>query len=452
MALRTLLPLALLAGVLSAAPPGRMDRRCAACHTAGPGEWFGTLDRVVTHSRTLQARQDGSVEVFHYDPATLSVASDSTAETPEGALKGLGRDREIRVAWTEAGGAKVAGRVAAKPLYHPAEAEVASEEAVARLAAGHARGLLVDVRPPEAFDAGSLPSAVNLPLAELQAHPERLPADRSLPIVLLCESRTCPLAAAALARMRALGFRDVRVFPGGLSAWSLRQACAVSPEGFRRAFLDAGEPVIILDLRPAAELREGFLPGTVAVAPKDLPRLLADAAFPGSALNPAVLVVDATGGADAAAAAGTLVQAGYTRTSVLAGGFRAWRKAGLPVRTGAPATLVTWSPRLKPGAVPPAEFTRLASLPPSARGNVVIVDVRSRGEAKQGMIAGALNVPLEELESHLPELPRDRRLLLHCKSGARAEMAYHLLKARGYDVGFLDDGLTILATGEFVTD
>ncbi len=33
------------------------------------------------------------------------------------------------------------------------------------------------------------------------------------------------------------------------------------------------------------------------------------------------------------------------------------------------------------------------------------------------------------------ELPKDKRIVAHCSTGVRAEMAYHKLKEKGYNVG-----------------
>jgi hydroxyacylglutathione hydrolase len=63
----------------------------------------------------------------------------------------------------------------------------------------------------------------------------------------------------------------------------------------------------------------------------------------------------------------------------------------------------------------------------------VLVDVRGEGEWSAGHIPASLNVPLGELDRRLEEIPRDRALIVHCQTGARAAMAVSLLRARGFD-------------------
>jgi hydroxyacylglutathione hydrolase len=66
------------------------------------------------------------------------------------------------------------------------------------------------------------------------------------------------------------------------------------------------------------------------------------------------------------------------------------------------------------------------------QGAVEIVDVRNGSEWGAGHIPGSRNLPLGRLAERLDELPRDRPLVVHCQSGARAGVAASLLKARGF--------------------
>jgi rhodanese-related sulfurtransferase len=66
--------------------------------------------------------------------------------------------------------------------------EISREELYRRL--GDASLTVVDVLPNEAYDAGHIPGAINLPLAELAARaPEMLPS-RAVEIAVYCASFT----------------------------------------------------------------------------------------------------------------------------------------------------------------------------------------------------------------------------------------------------------------------
>ncbi len=63
---------------------------------------------------------------------------------------------------------------------------------------------LLDVRPPEEYEAGHLPGARSLPLAELPSRLRELSRDRE--IVAYCRGPYCTMASEAAALLRAAGF------------------------------------------------------------------------------------------------------------------------------------------------------------------------------------------------------------------------------------------------------
>jgi hydroxyacylglutathione hydrolase len=64
--------------------------------------------------------------------------------------------------------------------------------------------------------------------------------------------------------------------------------------------------------------------------------------------------------------------------------------------------------------------------------SAAVVDVRNPGEWLAGHIPGSVNVPLGRLAERIDELPRDRPLVVHCQSGARAAVAIALLRTHGF--------------------
>ena len=47
------------------------------------------------------------------------------------------------------------------------------------------------------------------------------------------------------------------------------------------------------------------------------------------------------------------------------------------------------------------------------------------------------NIPLDEIPKRMGELPKDKRIFVHCSTGARADLAYRELIENGFDVKFL---------------
>jgi rhodanese-related sulfurtransferase/predicted transcriptional regulator len=68
-------------------------------------------------------------------------------------------------------------------------------------------------------------------------------------------------------------------------------------------------------------------------------------------------------------------------------------------------------------------------------GEVVLLDVRPAEEYRAGHIAGAVSVPVEDLERRLVELPEDREVIAYCR-GPYCVMAYEaVLKLRAHGRG-----------------
>jgi glyoxylase-like metal-dependent hydrolase (beta-lactamase superfamily II) len=58
---------------------------------------------------------------------------------------------------------------------------------------------------------------------------------------------------------------------------------------------------------------------------------------------------------------------------------------------------------------------------------IVILDVRNKGEWAASHIEGAMHIPLDELEDNIKKLPRDKKLLIHCAGGYRSSIAASIL-------------------------
>lgn len=453
--LRAALSMALFPGLLAAdpAPPKAASAKlCTLCHTTAPDGLRGHFDNFIKESSSFQLRIDERTEVLRFDKDTVKVITPEPAANAEAALKAIAKGHEVRVKYTEKDGVKTAVEVAAKPPVKLEAHETVSLEEVQKLVAlGPEKGryFLFDSRPNPRFMEGAIPTAVNLPFPAFDKNLDKLPADKSALVIFYCSGKTCNMSPGSLAKARKLGYTNVKVFVDGMPGWSRKNYGTLSPASLKAAYLDTGTPLVILDARPAAVAAKGFLKGAVAAEPAAMGELLKT--FPSAKLKPPVVVVDELGGDGARAVAQELIKAGYSGVNILAGGFKAWQAAALPVETGALAAKAVFVPRPRPGAIPPADFAKLAALPPAQRA-AVILDVRNASETKDGVIKGALAIPEPQLLSRLAELPKDRKIVCHCSTGIRAELAYHLLKEKGHDVSFLASEITIIDTGEFTLD
>ena len=73
----------------------------------------------------------------------------------------------------------------------------------------------------------------------------------------------------------------------------------------------------------------------------------------------------------------------------------------------------------------------------------VLIDVREPDEVAQASIPGALHIPMGELLERIAEVPRDRRVVFICHSGARSDsVCRYLEENEGFgDLANLEGGI-----------
>lgn len=61
-----------------------------------------------------------------------------------------------------------------------------------------------------------------------------------------------------------------------------------------------------------------------------------------------------------------------------------------------------------------------------------VLDVRTPEEFAEGHVPGAKNIPVAEIAERAAEVPKDRPVVVYCRSGARVKRANAILRERGY--------------------
>ena len=108
-----------------------------------------------------------------------------------------------------------------------------------------------------------------------------------------------------------------------------------------------------------------------------------------------------------------LARVGYDNTlGYLKGGFETWKNAGLEYDT------VNW--------------VTANGLEELMEENVPIFDVRKEGEFTSEHVEGAHSTPLDFINDHIAEFPKEEEFYVHCAGGYRSVIAASILKARGY--------------------
>lgn len=75
------------------------------------------------------------------------------------------------------------------------------------------------------------------------------------------------------------------------------------------------------------------------------------------------------------------------------------------------------------------------------KAGAVLIDVRTPAEVAKGMASSAaINIPLQEMPQRLNEFPKDKDLLIYCRSGKRSMAASKFLVENGFTRVFNVDG------------
>lgn len=185
--------------------------------------------------------------------------------------------------------------------------------------------------------------------------------------------------------------------------------------------------IILIDLRPAAKFAAGHIAKAVNIPLDVLKTSYREANLP--EYKGAAIVLTSDNPADIESAMDYLGNMSFNKLTMFTGGVERWKKAEIPVASGskpAPAKLA-YVRKLAPYEVSIADFMQAVT-----SGNALIIDARSTSEYAAGKFKNAVNIPSEEMEKRFAEVPKDKPVYVHCATGARAEMAYDILKGKGY--------------------
>jgi hydroxyacylglutathione hydrolase len=169
---------------------------------------------------------------------------------------------------------------------------------------------------------------------------------------------------------------------------------------------------LVIDTRTAAEYASGHIPGTI-----NIPFNNAFTTWAGWLVPYGREVHLLSAKADGRQAEGALRDLAIIGHDQVTGSFGA---EALGAWTHAGRSLASY-PRISAGDL----AKRLE------RGDVAVVDVRSRAEWEAGHIPGVPNIYAGEIGDRLGDLPTGRPIVVHCQGGTRSAIAASILDARG---------------------
>jgi rhodanese-related sulfurtransferase len=221
------------------------------------------------------------------------------------------------------------------------------------------------------------------------------------------------------------GYKNVRVFLAGEPAWSK----AGHPVYASNEFVKKGN-IVLLDLRDGGKAIEGRIPRAIPITYEQLEDRIDD--IPHNA--PVVLYSDDED--EVMSTIEDLRDEGFKKVSLVNGNYQGWVASGGPVETGPIySTEITWVRKLGKGEITVAEFRKATN---GELTDVYVIDARTKEEiADLGIFKNTVNIPLDEIPKRLNEFPKNKRIFVHCSTGARADLAYRELISHGFEAKFL---------------
>ena len=232
----------------------------------------------------------------------------------------------------------------------------------------------------------------------------------------------------------------MKVYHAGMPDWKKQGGMELAETAGLRKLIDDEASFVLVDLRPEMAAMKGYIPGAVSVPAKELAK--AAGRFPKDKKAPIYLYGD---GVDVKAFK-TVNGWGYSKVSVLSGGFTGWKTADGKIATGPLAREIVYVKRTPKGQVSIEEFRQVVEDQPPDK---LILDVRDSSTAAGGMLKGALNIPADSVATSLEMIPRDREVLIHCNTGILAASAADALGKKGYNARYLNAVVQVSADGSY---
>jgi len=219
------------------------------------------------------------------------------------------------------------------------------------------------------------------------------------------------------------GYTNVSVYVQGEPAWKKAGFLTTSTP----QYIKKGN-VVLVDLRSSDEVSKGHIPGAVNIPVSKIES--SKQMFPG--FKGAHIVFYSDSRESIRKSVHKVNDWGYKKATALLGGINSWQSAGYNLSTGKAANEISYVRKLSPGEISIADFRDAIS------SDTIILDVRTTEEFSNGHFPNAVNIPVDDLAARYSELPKSGSVFTQCKTGVRAEMAFNILKQKGYDVKFLN--------------
>lgn len=182
----------------------------------------------------------------------------------------------------------------------------------------------------------------------------------------------------------------------------------LDPDAFEDIANETG--AVMLDTRDPSVFAQGFIPNSINIGIDGNFAPWVGALIPD--IKQDIMIIADEGREEEVIT--RMARVGYDHPiAFLKGGFKAWKDAGKTTDH--------------------VERISAAQLAAVYNNKPIIIDVRNQNEYNADHVEGALNIPLDYINEHLAEFPKDKPFIMHCAGGYRSMIAASILKSRGWD-------------------
>ncbi len=403
---------------------GPMAKLCTFCHQAKKGVMRGFLENIALESSTIQMDFMSHKDIVKFKKDTKLKHVRDVEDIANYRNKGF------RISYIEKDGDKIATEISRFDILRVLKESEKLDRDKFKELRNDPNVKVFDVRPPMKYKMGHIPGADLLPAPAFKKFVNKLPKDKSTPIVFYGVGGC--LSPDASIKTKALGYKDVRIYTGGFPDWSKNEYGLVAPDWLKMA-ITKDMPHVLIDLRTASVIKKGHIKGAVGIEYNKLDSQRSQ--FPDKKNAPIIFYGD-----HSKKAAAKAVKWGYRAVRILPMDFQKWQKAGNPVRKGEAKTVIAYVQKTPEGAISGEEFEKIAARTPE---NMLLVDVRNPDEFRSQTIQGAINIPLGRLAQRLGDLDKSKELIFYCNTGIRAEMSRNIASKMGIKNRYLNSSLIV---------
>lgn len=319
------------------------------------------------------------------------------------------------------------------------------KEATGNGTRGGAKALLIDARPNPKYLTGTIPSSINIPDTQIDkfiGQLDKVAKDKE--IIVFCGGWECEKSPIVAGHLKGIGFTNVKLYQAGEPEWASKNYLEIGTPVAQAAFKN--NSALLMDARPMPKFLAESIPGALYMNDEELDKLAGR--FPTDKNTSIITFCAGYECHKSHVVARKLLELGYKKVSVYAGGLPAWKEGAMPTTAGVKkaeaAAAVT--PKkdvfvdgvkvgIDEGSVD-GEWYKALIASDKVPANVVAVDIRNAQEFATGHLKGAINIEATKLNAAdlAAKLPKGKVAIFTCGTGARSMEAYIKLKDAKLDI------------------